>query len=224
MLFNVASLVRLEGYAPGVTVSAERVNTALAFDLTDYVDSGSLMRPVFDRTGYLDYATVMVAGVEHYAPVVNVGYYLKSLIDNLLTPGFDIFDTPKVSLTIRFLPKSDPPTQAIARAEYSSSQLTAYGEMYVLFRGYWPLVVISLGLMGYLFARLFARVRSGDAYHSHLYRAVVLLAFYNWLNSFGMDWMVIEATSWIATLLFFEAVVVPGGAKRLIVGRSAPRP
>lgn len=219
--FNVATLVRLVGYKPGVAVSAQRIEAAVAFDVQDYGSIQSFIRPVFDRMGYLDYATVMVAGAEHYAKVVNVEYYLKSLVDNLLTPGFDVYDAPRVSNTLRYLATSDLPSQADAREDYSSSQLTAYGELYVLLPGFWPLV--ALGFMGYAFARLFARIRAKDDYHLYLYRAVVLLGFHNWINSFGLDWIVIEATSWVATLLFFERFVVGWGPERYWrAGASAP--
>jgi hypothetical protein len=222
-LFSVASLVRLEGYQPGVSVSTQRVRAALAFDAFDYGSSRILLRPVLDRVGFLDYATVMVAGAEHYAPVISVEYYFKSLVDNLLSPGFDVYDAPRTSQTIRFLPRGDVPSHARAAEEYNSSQLTAYGELFVLFRGFWPFAIAALGFMGYIFARLFARIRTEDEYHCYLYRGVVLLAFHNWLNSFGLDWMAVELRNWIATLLFFEWFVVRGGAKRYWrAGASAP--
>jgi hypothetical protein len=216
--FNVATLVRLSGYKPGVAVSTQRLGAALAFDASGYGNLKNFIRPVADRMGYLDYATVMVAGADYYKPVVSFGYYMKSVVDNLLSPGFDVFDTPRASSSIRFIPTSDLPTLARAREDYSSSQLTAYGEWYILLPGWWRF--LGLAFMGYAFARLFGRIRARDDYHLYLYRGVVLYGFHNWVNSFGLDWMFIESTAWAMTLLFFAKFAAGFGGHR----RRAPAP
>ncbi len=66
--------------------------------------SGALLLPkIFDRVGYLDFSSEIIANSKHYSDVINMTSYGKSIIDNIFTPGFDVYDQPKISNSLRFV-------------------------------------------------------------------------------------------------------------------------
>lgn len=168
-------------------------------------DVKTLCRPIFDRTGFLDYSADIITNKEQYHNVINIIYYFKSTIDNSLTPGFNIFDTPKAANAIRYSYGygfySNPTHKDIIGA-YHSDMLTLYGEYYVLFWGYPALIIFFI--FSHIFKRLYLSVKSKDAFLFYLYRALILYVFWLWINSFGMDWMVLDLIGIFITVGLFK--------------------
>jgi len=153
--------------------------------------SRSLYRPIFDRIGFLDYAADMIKNSEQYSKIINFRYYFESIVDNVLTPGFNIFGSPRVSHSISYIARGEAvPTHEFISAAYHSDMPTAYGEYYVLFHGYPALIILFI--FSYIFKRIYQSVRSEDIFLFCLYRALILFVFYLWLNSFGMDWILLD--------------------------------
>ena len=71
--------------------------------LTIGTDLDLLLPPIAARAGFFDYSAEIIAHREQYATVFNLSSYAKSIIDNLLTPGFDVYDQPKISNALRFV-------------------------------------------------------------------------------------------------------------------------
>ena len=172
-------------------------------DLIASKDIGLLYRPIFDRIGFLDYATILIRDPQRFGKSINFTYYFKSIVDNALTPGFNVFDTPRVSHSLSYISRGEPvPTQKDITAAYQSDMLTVYGEYYVLFYGYPALIMFFVG--SYIFKKIYLSIRSKDVFLFYTYRALVLFVFYNGLNSFGIDWMVLDLIGIIITVELFK--------------------
>jgi len=172
------------------------------FEASDYSE---LMQPVFNRTGFLDYAMELIANREAYSDVINVAYYYMSIIDRL-TPGFDVFGTPKASNCMRNVYKGYEITETYT--SYQSDQFTLYGELYVLCGGYYSLLMFFI--ISWLFKRIYMHIVARDDFNTYFSKAILLYVYdYYFLNSFGMDWIVSDFI-WviISTLLIIMLVKI----------------
>ena len=151
------------------------------------------LSPVFDRMGFLDYSTDLIHYAPLYSKVVNVKYYFMSIVDNVFTPGFDVFNVPKVSIALHFIhdnifliDKNFADNQG-----YFSSELTMYGEMFCLF-GLFSLIIFFL--IGY-FLQYFILLKLKNNFDTVLKNGIILFLFYIFINSFGLDWLVLDILS-----------------------------
>lgn len=151
-----------------------------------------LFSRMFERLGYLDAASAMMTGRPRYSKVIGVPYLLESIIDNALTPGFDVFDRAKIGLVLGNLDDgaADVPRRSeLAPDMYASDMMTVYGEAYLFF-GYGGLLLLFV--QAYAAKRVYLWFRSRSAFELYSYRAIVLWCFYRWLSSYGMDWLTLE--------------------------------
>jgi len=190
LLFLSATFVRTISYDQNSKISVDRIKTAMDFsEFFAEEDPVMLLNPIFDRTGYLDYATSLIKREKDFREVINPIYYFKSIVDNILTPGFDVFDTPKSANSLRFIYSdiSKNPTHADVIEEYSSDMFTVYGEFYILFGKNFSLLFLFIFSFGFKY--LFNNIYKGDHLDIYFYKVLLLLNFYYWLNSFGLDWI-----------------------------------
>lgn len=155
-------------------------------------DLKTLLIPVVGRMSYLDGTCVSIKLEDGFSSFINPIYCFKSIVDNVLTPGFDVFDTPRMSLCMRFYhnhQKNVSKTQS-ADMEYQSDVFTFIGEQYVMFRGWFGLIGIYL-ISAYLKA-LYVRFRRKDNY---MLMAAVVYLFSVLFNSYGMDWFLLDVVS-----------------------------
>lgn len=158
---------------------------------------------IYDRIGFLDYSTALVSKPELYEGAINISYYTRSIIDNLLTPGFDIFDTAKASNVIGSLSNHEAiPNKKQAALSYQSDMMGIYGEYYVLFFGY--AAIFSFFLTSFTFQCLYDRVGRNDLFLRFLYQSIVLMIYTTWLLSFGTDWIFIELFTSLITCFFIK--------------------
>lgn len=203
--FVVATYLRELSYGGRTIVDVERIALLGNLDMNVVGDDAKLiLRPILDRIGYLTYAAEIISNGKEYSKVINFEYYMKSVIDNALTPGFNVFDTPKAANALRYiyLDIKANPTHKDVIAVYTSDQFSLYGEYFILFGGYPALLFMFLG--SYVFKRAYLAIRAKDVFLFHLYRALVLLVFHNWLISFGADWMVVEFIGLIIPILIWQ--------------------
>ena len=162
---------------------------------------------LFARIGYLDYATRIIADPDKYSQTINLLYYPKSIIDNILSPGGDLFDAPLVSNTIVFVDMGiKNPTHALVRSQYQSMLLTNYGEYYVLFGPYAGAVMLFF--TAFIFKSVYFLIRSRNRLVGYLLRAGVLYLFYIWLKSFGIDWCLRTFLFTFGPICFFITVIM----------------
>ena len=170
------------------------------------VDFEKILTPLFDRIGYLDYASEIIAHKDIYDELISPSTYMKSIVDNLLTPGFDVFDQPKLSNALRFVYQNDgTPEKSRVSEAYQSDQFCLYGELYGLL-GYGSLPFFFL--FGYGLKRVYIGLRQKNPLIFTIKRLVVLIFFQLLLNSYGFDWVVIDTVILIASIpiwVFFFA-------------------
>lgn len=207
--FLAATYLRNEGYDPKTTVTLSRITNLENFTLfvSENLSEDEVKligAPVFDRAGFLSYAADVITNHDQYSEVINFEYYLKSIVDNVLTPGFDVFEVPRASNAFnRIYTGRKIPTKEEAANDYNSEMFTAYGEYYILFGGY--LAMIPLFFISFIFKKAYHLVNTRDIFLYYLYRSLILLMFYGWLNSFGFDWMLGEVMSFLITIFTLKA-------------------
>jgi hypothetical protein len=162
-----------------------------------------LISPVAARAGFFDFSAEIIAHRDKYRAVINVPAYFKSVVDNILTPGFDVFDQPKIANSLLFVYRDWglPSKEQVARSDvYQSDQLGVYGEFYALF-GYACLPLLFL--MTYFLKTLYMRVASADPFVFAMKRIIVLSIFARSIDSFGVDWTIGEVLPLVvATFLY----------------------
>ena len=207
--FLVATYLRGEGYDPKTTVAMSRMANLKDFTLigSENISEDEVKligAPIFDRAGFLSYAADVITNHDQYSAIINFEYYFKSIVDNVLTPGFDVFETPRASNAFnRIYTGHSIPTKTEAANDYNSEMFTIYGEYYVLFGGY--LALIPLFFISFIFKKIYYLINVRDVFLYYLYRSLILLTFYGWLNSFGFDWMLGEVMSFLITIFTLKA-------------------
>ena len=154
------------------------------------------------RAGYFDFAAEIIAHRDEYASLLNLQSYAKSIVDNVLTPGFDIYDQPKISNALQFIYNGmGSPSKIQANETYQSDQLGIYGEFYALF-GYSSLPLFIL--TGFLVRRVYGRMRSENPFILTMKRVIVLWIFVRTLDSFGFDWTILDILSRVAAIYMYQ--------------------
>ena len=198
----ITSMRTIIGDKERQSISLENIKLISDFDY-DFSDAEFILSPVFQRIGYLDFASELMASGDKYYSLFNIKYYLMSLTDNILTPGFDIFDTPKIATSLKFVYEDlGRPSKANVAEEYHSDCFTIYGEFFVLFRGWAALLPIFL--ISYFINRSYNKVGGNNQYLRLVKKSILLLIFFNIFQSFGFDTLAalvigFYGTFWLAT-------------------------
>jgi hypothetical protein len=160
-----------------------------------------VLPPIFARTGFFDFAAEIIAHREQYSSLLNATSYAKSIVDNILTPGFDIYDAPKISNGLEFIYLDwGVPSKLGVLEHYQSDQLGIYGEFYALF-GYGSLPLLFI--VALLLKRTYLVVSSPDPFYLLIKRVVVLFVFVELLRSFGIDWIISETIPLVGAIFLY---------------------
>ncbi|MBU4451033.1 MAG: hypothetical protein KKE35_07050, partial [Actinobacteria bacterium] len=156
---------------------------------------------IFDRIGYLDTVAEFIKYCDKYNKIINIPYYFKSIIDQL-TPGFNIFSTPKASNVLYciyndlYIPNK---IEIFQDRNYHSDIFTLYGEFYILFHKYFALIICFI--ISYLFKKIYLSINSKNEFLNYLYKSLVLYFFSGvFLDSFGLDWSIVRVIQCIICL------------------------
>ena len=178
-----------------------------------------LLGPVFDRIGFLDYATEMVTKKDHFRKIVNISSELKSVVDNAISPGFDIFDAPKISNMIsnsyEFGESVVLSKTANSEEDYHSDELTIFGESYLLFGV--PLFLVFLFFAGCYFGFLYKKYSKIRNETGVFLMSICVYLFEVFLSSYGLDWLVLNIVCFLLTYFIFKGFVF----RRNIKNRTA---
>jgi hypothetical protein len=154
------------------------------------------------RAGFFDFSAEIIAHRDEYSSVINLSSYAKSIIDNILTPGFDVYDQPKISNALQFVyGEMGSPSKEQAAEEYHSDQLGIYGEFYALF-GYASLPLFFL--VAYLLKRTYVGMRSANPFVLTMKRVIVLFVFVRMLDSYGFDWTILETLPLVVAIYIYR--------------------
>jgi len=160
-----------------------------------------VLPPILSRAGFFDYDAEIIAHRGKYRSLINLGAYGKSVVDNLLTPGFDVYDQPKIAQALQFVYNDmGPPSKEEMADSYQSDQLGVYGEFYGLF-GYACLPLLFIA--AFVLKRLYRGARSSNPFHLALKRIIVLYVFLEFIRSFGLDWTLVDTVSLIAATYLY---------------------
>jgi hypothetical protein len=161
-----------------------------AESLSDDRDLSVLLPPIFARGGFFDFAAELIAHRKEYSSIFHLSTYYKSIIDNLLTPGFDVYDQPKIGNALEFVYQDmGDPSKEVAEEFYQSDQLEMYGEFYALYA--WASLPLFF-LVPWLLKRTYVRLKARNPYALTMKRVVTLFIWAEIINSFGFDWLAAE--------------------------------
>lgn len=176
-------------------------------DQVDWNDTRMILAPVFNRIAFFDFTVEMVQNYDHLKNYLTPGNYIKSVVDNLLTPGFDLFDMPKMSyvITKSYSIQGPPSSKRYNIDENFQSDATSwYGEAYLLFGKYLAFPVILL--VAVLTKNLYLRVSKKRSLTSMWKRTIILYLFYTLLYSYGLDWWLIYLVAFIINYEIFKSI------------------
>jgi hypothetical protein len=160
-----------------------------------------VLPPLFARAGFFDFSAEIMAHRHEYASVLNLTTYFESIVDNDLTPGFDVYDQPKIANTLQFSYRGwGVPSKLDVSESYQSDQLGIYGEYYGLF-GYGSLILFFL--TAHLLKLVFLHMRGVNPFTFAMKRVVVLFVFVDLLHSYGVDWVMLETMPLVAAILIY---------------------
>jgi hypothetical protein len=163
---------------------------------------GVALAPMLARVGFFDISAEIIAHRAEYRSVINTSAYGKSIVDNILTPGFDVFDWPKTGNALQFIYMDwGTPSKRDVPESYQSDPLGLYGEFYALF-GYASLPLMFLASYGIKF--LYQRLRSSSPFFLVIKRVIVLYVFLELLRSFGLDWILAELVPLVAAIYLYS--------------------
>jgi hypothetical protein len=139
------------------------------------------------RAGFFDFSAEIIANKDRYAEVFEANTYLKAIVDNNLSPGFDFFDQPRVASSLKYVYRNLGGISRVEEAGLShSDQFGVYGEFFALFG--WSSLLMAL-ISAYLFKYVYVRSWGLDLLPLSLLRYSILYCFYIFINSFGLDWV-----------------------------------
>ena len=180
----------------GVQAAANYGDQDIAPQTVEYMLGG-----VAARVGFLDFSAEIIAHRQEYARVLNLPAYGRSIIDNLLTPGIDFYDQPKISNSLQFAYRDlGAPSKALTAEQYQSDQFGIYGESYALL-GWVALPVLFA--VAFALQRLFALMRGANPFVLAIARVVPLFVFSRLIDSFGLDWLIIDTLPLIAAVFIY---------------------
>lgn len=205
--FLIATFLRPRLQENRTVIGKDTFEVLSDFNIIEIIkeDTYLLLSPIFDRIGFLDYTAETIANSEKYKSILSVQYFLKSIIDNVVTPGFDVFDVPLESNAMRFLylPEFGTPLKSNVTPEsYHSDEFTFYGEFYVMFGKWFSLIPIFF--IGFIIKRIYFKITDKYEYFAIFKRGIVIAIFYTLLNSFGIDWLLLDLLGFIFTYNIFK--------------------
>jgi hypothetical protein len=221
LAFAVSTYLRMSGGSTGKLDLGGTLSMAKEADddLLDSAAAQNLIGNVFARAGFLDFSAEVIAHRTEYSAVVNPGAYARSFVDNIFSPGFDLFDQPKISNSLMFVYRNQGAPSKIAVGQgifYQSDQLGIYGELYLLF-GYGSLPFFFL--LPYLLKRIFVGKGSESPFLAIMRRVIVMTIFWLTSASFGFDWTAGEVLPLVMVTLLYSVLFA---SRRIVVPRSVP--
>lgn len=190
--FKVGTVARNAGNTITFTVALTNLNfQGFAQDLS----------AIFSRVGFFDFSSEIIAHKKYYSAIFNLKTYWHSLIDNVLTPGFDLFDQPKIGTSLTFVYNSLGTASKIKSSIpqfYQSDQIGIYGELYSLF-GIFSLILFSI--LGFFIGFLEDYIFKTDGLIRLQLFTFFIFLFSRFFNSFGIDWFLIEIISFLPIFL-----------------------
>jgi hypothetical protein len=145
---------------------------------------------IFARAGFFDFTSEIIAHKNQYSTLFSIESYAMSFVDNLFTPGFDIFDYPKIGNSLFFYyEKLGIPKKSAVADNYQSDQIGIYAEYFSLF----GILALPLAfIFSFLIKYIYVKIGYINSYASTYNKVITLYFFTRMFNSFGIDWAIAE--------------------------------
>jgi hypothetical protein len=189
LLFSISTLSR-QNKGEDSRTTIEKIT--LLIDSRSEIEDSQIFElylgQAFSRAGYFDYTSELIAHKDKYKNVFTLQNYFESIIDNILSPGFDLFDQPMLSNTLKYTEGNLGSISKIQEATdtYHTDQFGIYGEMYNLF-GYFSFIVLYF--LAFYLKQLFVYKGRFNPVILGLKNFIIIYIFYRLFNSFGFDWI-----------------------------------
>jgi len=149
-----------------------------------------MLANIAGRIGFFDFSSEVIAHEAEYEELFQLSTYSKSIIDNIFTPGFDVFDQPKISNSMTFIYNSiGEPKKSLVDEIYQSDQIGIHGEMYSLF-GYGSIFLFYL--VGFCFKLVYKKMKNENIFVQSVNRVFIVMVFFTFVRSFGIDWLLYD--------------------------------
>lgn len=163
------------------------------------------------RVGSFDYSAELIINADYYESIFNLNYYGKAITDNILTPGFDLFDVPRVAQSTVFiytdLNDNVKSRQYIANQIFPhSDELTAIGEFYSVFG--WLAIVVFV-ILSFLLTKLYYSLSYFTPYYERLTQTIVLFFISKGFHSFGFDWLLLDIVIYLPQIILISWLLFP---------------
>jgi hypothetical protein len=159
----------------------------------------------FSRAGYFDYSSELIAHSEQYSEVFTIENYIKSIVDNILTPGFDVFDQPPMSRLLGYKYSGNWGDILRFGDGYHTDQFGLYGEFYNLF-GYVSLLIIFF--IAWLLKAAYSYEGRLHPFTISLKRVIILFTWYQLMVSFGVDSIILKLVLVIISYYIVSKLIV----------------
>lgn len=183
---------------------------SLVIEKAEELDIKTALSPVFDRIGFLDMSTELYCQRNELSQYINVKREMMSIVDNALSPGFDVFDVPRVSNIISnsyfYGPSTLLSKSKNLELDYHSDELTLYGESVLLFGI--PLCFIFLLVLGLIFKSFWRKCECYSDERCCILKGSCLIIFEKLLSSYGIDWLVLDIVCLYISYIIFKSYVL----------------
>jgi len=191
----------------GISQSIDSAKKVLS-NSQEVFNVGDFLPRIAGRIGFFDFSAEIIAHSEKYESVFNISYYSKSFVDNILSPGFDVFNLPRVANALIFIYRDrGKPRKSVVSDNYQSDQVGIHGELYALF-GYSSLVLFFGGAV--FIKKVYKQCKASNPLILALHRALILVVFFQFIRSFGIDWLILNTIVLVVSItimqLFFRII------------------
>ena len=175
-----------------------------------FQSSDQFIKIIFNRAGYLDPVVNIYQHKEEYSKHINIKTLKNSFVDNILTPGFDLYDQPKHANALVFIYKNSLNEGKISKkfvsegTHYQSDIFTLYGEMFLYFSWFSLLFIFLWAFVG-LKLMIYLTKFKRDFLSSTLMMTLLLFVGRSY-QSMGMDWLAHEIVPFLSIALIFGFV------------------
>lgn len=184
--YSLATFNRSQGSSKATVVENIEYAIISSNQIINNNNMDKMLSHIAGRIGYFDFSSEIIAHSEEYDKVLNFSVYSKSIIDNILTPGFDLFDQPKIANSLAFIyGNRGIPKKSLVSQKYQSDQIGIHGELYALF-GYGS--VFLFFIIPYSLSYLYNNISNTNLFMQYIYKYFLLYTFVSIINSFGIDW------------------------------------
>lgn len=202
-LFAYSTYMRQTGTNIGGNLKDRLALAEVVYNNTENLFAKEVLAPVFNRIGFLDYSTVYIKKRHFYSAVINFPNEAKSVVDNALSPGFDLFDAAKVSnlITTYSSEKRIVKKSQLTDDNYESCEFTIFGELAVLFG--MPSCLFFLFISTLMFRSFWVKAKKSRTIYGYFNKAFCLYIFDMFLSSYGLDWIALHLVCLIISIHIF---------------------